>query len=85
MFLVEEINVNVTDIDGKEYIELDTVEVKGSKYVYLVSTNDDKDFLINKIVLDNGKEYYESLESNEEFQIVLLNFIKKNKSVINEL
>jgi len=82
---VEEINVNVTDIDGKEYIELDTVEVKGSKYVYLVSTNDDKDFLINKIVLDNGKEYYESLESNEEFQIALLNFIKKNKSVINEL
>ena len=44
---MEEINVNVTDIDGKEY--------------------------------------YESLESNEEFQIVLLNFIKKNKSVINEL
>lgn len=82
---MEEINVNVTDIDGKEYIELDTVEVKGSKYIYLVSTNDDKDFLINKIVLDNGKEYYESLESNEEFQIVLLNFIKKNKSVINEL
>ena len=82
---MEEINVNVTDIDGKEYIELDTVEVKGSKYVYLVSTNDDKDFLINKIVLDNGKEYYESLENNEEFQIVLLNFIKKNKSVINEL
>lgn len=82
---MEEINVNVTDIDGKQYIELDTVEVKGSKYVYLVSTNDDKDFLINKIVLDNGKEYYESLESNEEFQIVLLNFIKKNKSVINEL
>lgn len=82
---MEEINVNVTDIDGKEYIELDTAEVKGSKYVYLVSTNDDKDFLINKIVLDNGKEYYESLESNEEFQIVLLNFIKKNKSVINEL
>ncbi len=79
------VNVNVTDIDGKEYIELDTIEVKGSKYVYLVSTNDDKDFLINKIVLDNGKEYYESLESNEEFQIVLLNFIKKNKSVINEL
>lgn len=82
---MEEINVNVTDIDGKEYIELDTIEVKGSKYVYLVSTNDDKDFLINKMVLDNGKEYYESLESNEEFQIVLLNFIKKNKSVINEL
>lgn len=76
---MEEINVNVTDIDGKEYIELDTVEVKGSKYVYLVSTNDDKDFLINKIVLDNGKEYYESLESNEEFQIVLLNFIKRTK------
>ncbi len=82
---MEEINVNVTDIDGKEYIELDTVEVNGSKYVYLVSTNDDKDFLINKIVVDNGKEYYEGLESNEEFQIVLLNFIKKNKNVINEL
>ena len=82
---MEEINVNVTDIDGKEYIELDTIEVNGSKYVYLVSTNDDKDFLINKIVLENGKEYYEGLESNEEFQIVLLNFIKKNKNVINEL
>ncbi len=82
---MEEINVNITDIDGKEYIELDTVEVNNNKYIYLVSTNDDKDFLINKIVVDNGKEYYEGLESNEEFQIVLLNFIKKNKSVINEL
>ena len=82
---MEEINVNVTDIDGKEYIELDTVEVNGSKYVYLVSTNDDKAFLINKIVVDNGKEYYEGLESNEEFQLVLLNFIKMNKIVINEL
>lgn len=82
---MEEINVNVTDIDGKKYIELDTVEVNNNKYVYLVSTNDDKDFLINKIVVDNGKEYYEGLESNEEFQIVLLNFIKKNKSVISEL
>ena len=82
---MEEINVNVTDIDGKEYIELDTVEVNNNKYIYLVSTNDDKDFLINKIVIDNGKEYYEGLESNEEFQIVLLNFIKKNKSIINEL
>lgn len=82
---MEEINVNVTDIDGKEYIELDTVEVNNNKYIYLVSTNDDKDFLINKIVIDNEKEYYEGLESNEEFQIVLLNFIKKNKSIINEL
>ena len=45
---MEEINVNVTDIDGKEYRELDTVEVKDSKYVYLVSTKEETKKILEK-------------------------------------
>ena len=82
---MEETNVKITDIDGKEYIELDTIMINDNKYVYLVNKNDDKDFIINKIVVENEKEYYEGLSSNEEFQIALLTFIKENKNIISKL
>ena len=33
VFQVEEIDVNVTNINGKDYIEVDTIDVNGIKYV----------------------------------------------------
>lgn len=82
---MEEINVNVTNIDGVEYIELDEVVINDKKYVFLVNKNDEKDFIINKIVTENNKEYYEGLSGKEEYEIALLSFIKHNKNIISEL
>lgn len=82
---MEETNKNVTNIDGIEYIELDEVVINDKKYVFLVNKNDEKDFIINKIITENNKEYYEGLSSKEEYQIALLSFVKRNKNIISEL
>lgn len=85
VFQVEEIDVNVTNINGKDYIEVDTIDVNGIKYVYLSNENDDKDYLILKVISDNGKEFYDNIESDEEFELVLLNFTKKHKEELKNI
>ena len=62
VFQVEEIDVNVTNINGKDYIEVDTIDVNRVKYVYLSNENDDKDYLILRVVSENGKEFYDKIE-----------------------
>lgn len=85
VFQVEEIDANVTNINGKDYIEVDTIDVNGIKYVYLSNENDDKDYLILKVISDNGKEFYDKIESDEEFELVLLNFTKKHKEELKNI
>lgn len=85
VFQVEEIDVNVTNINGKDYIEVDTIYVNGIKYVYLSNENDDKDYLILRVVNDNGKDFYDKIESDEEFELVLLNFTKKHKEELKNI
>lgn len=82
---MEEIDVNVTNINGKDYIEVDTIDVNGIKYVYLSNENDDKDYLILRVVNDNGKDFYDKIESDEEFELVLLNFTKKHKEELKNI
>lgn len=82
---MEEIDVNVTNINGKDYIEVDTIDVNGIKYVYLSNENDDKDYLILKVISGNGKEFYDKIESDEEFELVLLNFTKKHKEELKNI
>ena len=49
-----------------------------NNYVYLVNPNDENDFCIRKTVYKDGNEYFETLDSEEEFQqaIKLLTDIK---------
>lgn len=82
---MEEIDVNVTNINGKDYIEVDTIDVNGIKYVYLSNENDDKDYLILRVVNDNGKDFYDKIERDEEFELVLLNFTKKHKEELKNI
>ena len=72
-------------IAEKNYIEVDTIDVNGIKYVYLSNENDDKDYLILKVISDNGKEFYDKIESDEEFELVLLNFTKKHKEELKNI
>ena len=53
--------------------------------MYLSNENDDKDYLILKVISDNGKEFYDKIESDEEFELVLLNFTKKHKEELKNI
>ena len=74
--------VNTVEIDGKEYDELDVITINDTKYAYLSSINDELDILIQIIVTKNDEEYYEALDSKEEFENALKEFYKKHKDII---
>lgn len=63
--------MRVIEFDGKEYYEVSNVTYKGNKYSYIVNTKDEKDMCIRKNVIEDGEEYFETLDSNEEFDEVL--------------
>ena len=74
--------VNTVEIDGKEYDELDVITINDTKYAYLSSINDELDILIQRIVTKNDEEYYEALDSKEDFETALNEFYKKHKDII---
>lgn len=76
---------NVASLDGKDYIEVDTIDINNNTYVYLVNEKDEKDYTIKKITYENDKSFYEPLDNEEEFEIALLIFTKKNIDVLKDI
>ncbi|MBQ6841079.1 MAG: DUF1292 domain-containing protein [Bacilli bacterium] len=65
----------VTLEDGIKYIVAHEID----NYLLLINSEDETDFCIRKNVIENGKEYIESLDSDEEFDKAIklfANFIK---------
>ncbi len=73
-----------THINGKEYIEADIIEKNGSKYVYLVNTQDSYDFMIRKLITRDGKDFYCGLDDEKEFDLALMYFTKNHSKFFNE-
>ena len=67
-----------TVIDGKEYDEIDLIEVNGNKYAYLLNENDDNDFVIRKV----EDEMYVPLKDKNEFDLALMYYLKKHKEEV---
>ena len=67
----EEIEVNVYEVDGVEYIELAQVNLENNKYIILGNENDDEDILVQKVI---SEDEFASLESEEEILRVLNQF-----------
>lgn len=76
---------NVASLNGKDYIEADTVNFRDNTYVFLVNEKDEKDFLVRKITSERDKTFYEPLETKEEFEVAMLMFTKKHKEVIENI
>lgn len=72
----------VTLEDNKDYIILDTLEVEGIKYVYLVESTEaeNKKVCIRKIV-DNG-ENLAGLDNEVEYKKALNAYTEKYKDVV---
>ncbi len=67
----DEVEVNVYDVEGTEYLELAIVTLENNKYIILGNENDDEDLVVQKIISDDE---FAPLESDEEILRVLNQF-----------
>ena len=70
-------------IEGNEYIEVDRINIEDNIYVYLTELSNPDNFIIRKYLEVDGEEYFEGLESNNEFDKVLTYFLKKHKDIFD--
>ena len=68
-------------IEGNEYIEVDRINIEDNIYVYLTELSNPDNFIIRKYLEVDGEEYFEGLESNNEYVTVLTYFLKKHKDI----
>ena len=73
---MQEINTVVLE-DNIRYAILKEIEKDGNTYVYLTNMEDAEDFCIRKVNIEDGKRYLVGLDSDEEFELVLLSFAKE--------
>lgn len=64
-------------LDGIEYFVAEELILYSNKYYYLVNTNDDKDIIFRKQLIENGEEYLVTLSSVDELARVMQEFTKK--------
>lgn len=66
----EATEVEYVEIDGRDYIVAKRIEIAGKIYLYLVNENDVLDFIIQKVIIEDGEEYITGLDSDKEFDLV---------------
>ena len=67
----------ITLEDGIDYVIVDEIVNEGTKYLYLVNKNDEKDFCVRKLIIEDGEEYVSGLDSTEEFNKTISIFANK--------
>lgn len=77
-------NLEKVIIEEKTYLIIDRIEVQDKVYIYLVNSEDNEDFCIRKLILENDKEYYVGLNDNQEFDLALMYFSKKHDNILKE-
>lgn len=78
------IDVNTMILEnGIEYTEVDTLVYNNNRYVLLSNISNVKDSCIRKIVIENNEEYISRLDDDNEFDIILNLFMKKNETLFS--
>lgn len=62
--------VECVEIDGHDYIVAKKIEIAGTTYLYLVNEDDIMDFIIQKVIVEDGEDYITGLDSEKEFDLV---------------
>lgn len=73
---MNEIAVEVLELDGKDFILIDTVD----KYSFFVEENNPENICIFKEGIENGEEYYLPLDSDEEVDKAFILYYDKLKN-----
>ena len=71
--------VKLIDLEDGSYIISDEIILNNTKYIYLTKENDMMDFCIRKIVMENGEEFIDALDTEEEFDRAMQVFLQKHK------
>lgn len=71
--------VKIIDLEDGSYIIGDEIILNNTKYIYLTKENDMMDFCIRKIVMENGEEFIDALDTEEEFDRAMQVFLQKHK------
>lgn len=74
---MDEVQVDVIEIDGVEYMLLDTLIINNQNYYYFVNMEDSTDMQIFKDKVVDGEECFVSVDSDAEFDKALLLFGEK--------
>ena len=78
------IDVNTMVLENViEYTEVDTIVYNNNKYILLSNINYVKDSCIRKIVFENNIEYVSRLDDDNEFDMILNLFMKKNETLFS--
>lgn len=76
---------NVCNIEGKEFIEVDSITIDSTTYLFLSNKENINDFCIRKVIYVDNEEYLDGLETEEEFNKAMAEFANKNKEEITNL
>ena len=64
-------------IDKKEFYNMWQIKLNDILYCFLIDVNDNSNCLIRRLENDGEKDYLCGLNSEEEFNLVMQEFIKK--------
>lgn len=76
--------VNVVELDGKTYIEVDIIKIKDKDYAFLIDENDESSILIRRVVYEGNESFYETLDSADEIKLALAYFAKNHSDMLSE-
>ena len=75
------VDVDIYTINNKEYMLLKEIELNNIKYLYLVNTNNEEDYIFRKILKEDS-DYILPLDNEEEVKkvslLILNNELKEN-------
>ena len=74
---MEEKEYYTITIDNVKYSEVDTITYNNNNYVFFADLDNPENFCIRKLVKENEEEFFEGLNSKEEFDTLLDLFMKK--------
>ena len=77
-----EVNTIILE-NGVEYTEVDNLLYNDIKYVLLSNIKNVKDSCIRKIIIKDNEEYIYRLNDQNEFDMILKLFLKKNEALFN--
>lgn len=73
-------DINVITLDnGKDYLIIDALEIESDRYLLLANEKDDRDLCVRKVVVEDGKEFLDVLDSEDEFDKVMTVFEEKHR------
>ena len=80
----EEDEVECVEIEGQDYFTYKKITIAGTTYLCLVNENNVLDFLIHKVIVEDGEEYITELDSDEEYDLALAYFQRESLMMLKD-